>query len=130
MKHQLCYLKRCLYTQKVHLSINTNCFIYAFFYCIERWVLCKFRFFRSISEIVIQIVWLFISITCIFFLFRLAIALPARLRLMTSDNSFGIYKQTFLICWPIHAPLYYPNYQIHESHLKPGRNSVGDNLSL
>jgi hypothetical protein len=39
--------------------------------------------------------------------------LPARLRFMTSDNSFGIYKQTFFICWPIHAPLYYPNYQIY-----------------
>ena len=35
-----------------------------------------------------------------FFLFRLAIALPARLRFMTSDNSFGIYKKTFLI-WVI-----------------------------
>jgi hypothetical protein len=30
-----------------------------------------------------------------------------------SDNSFGIYKKTFLICWYIHAPLYYPNYQIY-----------------
>ena len=49
----------------------------------------------------------------IFFLFRLAIALPSRLRFMTSDNSFGIYKQTFLICWPIHTPLYYPHYQIY-----------------
>ena len=53
------------------------------------------------------------SLFIIFFLFRLAIALPARLRFMTSDNSFGIYKQTCLICWPIHAPLYYPNYQIY-----------------
>ena len=23
------------------------------------------------------------------------------------------HLQTFLICWPIHAPLYYPNYQIY-----------------
>jgi hypothetical protein len=38
---------------------------------------------------------------------------PARLRFMTSDNSFGIYKKKFLICWHIHAPLYYPNYQIY-----------------
>ena len=31
-----------------------------------------------------------------FVLFQLAIALPARLRFMTSDNSFGIYKKLFV----------------------------------
>ena len=36
-----------------------------------------------------------------FVLFRLAIALPALLRFMTSDHPFG----TFLICWPILSQL-------------------------
>ena len=37
--------------------------------------------------------------------FSLAIALSALLRFW--------HLQTFLICWPIHAPLCYPNYQIY-----------------
>jgi hypothetical protein len=40
--------------------------------------------------------------------------LPARLRSMTSDNSFGIYKKLFLsVDIFTHHYIYYPNYQIY-----------------